>query len=263
MPALAGFWFLYTIEKVKRMPKKLLYGLLYLVIIVAAASPFVYPMIFPAPTCTDGIQNQNETEVDCGGPCADCELKDLRLKIGGVEILGVGDRSSLLVKVENPSKNFGVLGAPYKFQVTGVLGELIEVVEGKLNIAPGEEKYIAAVGLDVKENNIGEATFSLGDFEFVPKVDLLSYNLRIKSLETTFPEEMIQVGGLIVNDSGVELSQVVLTALFLTKERDLANVGTTLISNLKAFEERDFSISVPRNDLFVDPEQTEISWRTI
>jgi hypothetical protein len=26
----------------------------------------------PAPTCSDGIQNQNETGVDCGGPCAAC-----------------------------------------------------------------------------------------------------------------------------------------------------------------------------------------------
>ena len=26
----------------------------------------------PAPTCTDGIQNQGETGIDCGGPCAAC-----------------------------------------------------------------------------------------------------------------------------------------------------------------------------------------------
>jgi len=26
----------------------------------------------PAPTCTDGIQNQGETGIDCGGPCAPC-----------------------------------------------------------------------------------------------------------------------------------------------------------------------------------------------
>ncbi|HEY3384974.1 MAG TPA: M12 family metallo-peptidase [Saprospiraceae bacterium] len=27
----------------------------------------------PAPTCSDGIQNQGETGVDCGGPCAPCQ----------------------------------------------------------------------------------------------------------------------------------------------------------------------------------------------
>jgi len=30
------------------------------------------PACGPAPTCSDGIQNQGETGVDCGGPCAAC-----------------------------------------------------------------------------------------------------------------------------------------------------------------------------------------------
>ena len=28
------------------------------------------------PTCSDGIQNQNETGIDCGGPCSACPLTD-------------------------------------------------------------------------------------------------------------------------------------------------------------------------------------------
>ena len=30
----------------------------------------------PVPTCTDGIQNGDETGVDCGGSCAPCEIND-------------------------------------------------------------------------------------------------------------------------------------------------------------------------------------------
>ena len=26
------------------------------------------------PTCTDGLQNENETGVDCGGPCKPCSV---------------------------------------------------------------------------------------------------------------------------------------------------------------------------------------------
>ncbi|MFH1722113.1 MAG: hypothetical protein ABH950_05875 [Candidatus Altiarchaeota archaeon] len=29
----------------------------------------------PLPTCDDGIQNQNETAIDCGGPCEECEIE--------------------------------------------------------------------------------------------------------------------------------------------------------------------------------------------
>lgn len=30
----------------------------------------------PSASCTDGIQNQNETGIDCGGPCAACPITD-------------------------------------------------------------------------------------------------------------------------------------------------------------------------------------------
>ena len=35
-------------------------------------TPFTIDITLPAPTCTDGIQNQGETGVDCGGPCPPC-----------------------------------------------------------------------------------------------------------------------------------------------------------------------------------------------
>ena len=35
----------------------------------------------PAPTCDDGIQNQGETEVDCGGPCAPCATNCVNVTI--------------------------------------------------------------------------------------------------------------------------------------------------------------------------------------
>ena len=36
----------------------------------------------PAPTCMDGIQNQNETGIDCGGVCPECPAGDSTLLLG-------------------------------------------------------------------------------------------------------------------------------------------------------------------------------------
>ncbi len=263
-PPLAGFYFSYTIrEAMQRTLKHLLYGLLYLGVLVLIAFPFAYPLIFPAPTCVDGIQNQNEEGIDCGGSCENCELKSLRLEVGGVDILQVGEKSSLLVKVKNPSRNFGALRIPYQFEIEGVLGESIKVVEGELNISGGDEKYIAEVGLDIKTSDIGKATFTLGDFKFIDEKNLLEYNVEIENMETSFPGEIVQVKGFITDDSGSTISKIVLTALFYANEGNLVNVGTAVLSNLEAFEKRDFLISVPRNDAFVDVTRTKISWRII
>lgn len=245
-----------------RTLKQILYGLLYLGLF-AVVLWIVIPRNVEVATCTDNIQNQDEVGMDCGGSCEECELKDLRLEIGGVDILQVGDRSTLLVKVENPSDNFGVLGVPYRFEVTGALGESIEIVEGELNMADGEEKYIAAVGLDIKTTDIEGVTFSLDDFEFIPEIDLLGYDIEIEDVKVSFPAKTVQINGIAINDSGSEVSQVIITAVLYTPEGDLANVGTVLLSNIVAFEKRDFLISIPSTDVFVDLDQTEISWRII
>ena len=258
-----------------RAIKQILYGLFYLGILAAIVG--VWVLVSPKPkeiaTCTDSVQNQNEIGVDCGGLCDSCELKDLRLEIvtglmktniaSRVAVLEVGEKSSLLVKVKNPSNNFGAPRVPYEFKITGLLEESIGIERGELNILPGEEKYIAEVGLNVKASNIGGVIFELGDFKFVSKEDLADYDIKIENVETSFPEQSVQAGGLFINNSSSALSRVVLTALFYTKEGDLANVGTVLLNNLGAFRERDFIISVPRNSLLIDIDQTEISWRMI
>ena len=44
----------------------------------------------PDPTCNDGIQNQGETGIDCGGPCAPCETEACTVEvIGGSVVAGI------------------------------------------------------------------------------------------------------------------------------------------------------------------------------
>ena len=41
-------------------------------VIVSAVRQFSYLIAVAAENCTDGVQNQNETGVDCGGVCSAC-----------------------------------------------------------------------------------------------------------------------------------------------------------------------------------------------
>ena len=246
-----------------RVLKQVLYGLLYLSILAIAAWLFWISRPADVLTCTDGLQNQNETGIDCGGPCEDCELRDLRLILGGVDMVGVGEKTSFVVKVENPSKNFGASRVPYQFDIMGDEGNSLGTIEGQLNIGAREEKYIAAVGFDIPLEEVGEVTFSMSDFEFIPEIELQNYDIEVENITTAFPEQTIQTRGTITNDSGFAMSEVALTALFYSEDGKLANIGSANLSNLQAFEKRDFLISVPRNDAFIDPDLTEVFWRVI
>ena len=79
------------------------------------------------PTCSDGIQNQGETGIDCGGPCSVCGIGgttfgDIRLD-GAVEVTGI-----VLVTVQNPSSQIKTFKIPLKNFGTGT--ETINVEAG-------------------------------------------------------------------------------------------------------------------------------------
>ena len=47
--------------------------ILFYLLLLALFFGFIYFMTRPEMTCTDGIKNQGEEGIDCGGPCPICE----------------------------------------------------------------------------------------------------------------------------------------------------------------------------------------------
>ncbi len=67
----------------------------------------------PTPTCTDGVQNGNETGVDCGGDCAPCPTCDDGIQNGnetGVDC--GGDCDPCLVGIQGEWQSSGANVAP-------------------------------------------------------------------------------------------------------------------------------------------------------
>jgi hypothetical protein len=79
------------------MRKSVLY-IVSLLAWVGACAPEDYDNVWVGPTCHDGIQNQDEEDIDCGGRCTECkvyvpvfspctsELKDNRLSMDDRDI---------------------------------------------------------------------------------------------------------------------------------------------------------------------------------
>jgi hypothetical protein len=58
------------------------------------------------PTCTDGILNQEEEDVDCGGPCPPCEVMGMSASISGYNwvaknIAAVYNGGKLIITADN------------------------------------------------------------------------------------------------------------------------------------------------------------------
>ncbi|MGB9680845.1 MAG: peptidoglycan-binding domain-containing protein [Minisyncoccia bacterium] len=76
----------------------------------------------PAPTCSDNIKNQREEDVDCGGPCIPCDLKNnppLVIQEKPYFILSDTNKIDIVFKILNKSNQWGVKYFSYKINLYG------------------------------------------------------------------------------------------------------------------------------------------------
>ena len=254
---------MHTIEPMNRIVKKILYGLLFLAILGTAGWVIYSKYSVSVPTCNDGVLNQGEEDIDCGGPCAACELQELELEIGGVDIVAVGNRLTLVIEVENTSHNYGALNVPYDIEVSSRIGGSLEKIRGSFSIYPGDITYIVEPGIDINPDEVGEVQFALGEFDFILAEELVDYYLDVDTVEVSFTEEEIVVEGELINESGFDVEEVRLVLLLYDDNGELANAGATLLNDLEAFGQKNFGIAVPQNGIFIDIDRTMVLWEVI
>lgn len=132
-----------------RIFRKLLYGGVFL-FFIAGSSFFLYQKYFPTlPNCGDGIQNQDEAGIDCGGVCeTECPPTPPPADVAPIKInwakainsdIGVYDMAA---KITNSNKYWGVAGFRYKFIVRDGNDTVIFEQDGKSYILPDTYDYV-------------------------------------------------------------------------------------------------------------------------
>lgn len=104
---------------------------------------FAVSRFLPAPSCLDQRRNQGETGVDCGGPCAPCELKNpkpvtvfwTRVSAGGP------DTFDAVAFIENTNEILSSQQLQYEFTVFDEIG-VIGRRSGATFIFPQERIYV-------------------------------------------------------------------------------------------------------------------------
>lgn len=230
----------------RRFLKQLIYGFLYLSILTAITCGIYYFYFIPEQSCFDNVQNQSETGIDCGGICADCELKILALKIDEPQIFEAGQfKSTLLAKITNPSVNYGLNDFEYEFQVFSPFGTLISKFQGDSYILINESKYLIAPGIDIDSRDISYVKVIIPVQNWERRANLPDFNLKFKNLLTLPVAKSVQISGIMENDSGGGFSSVNLIAILFNKNGNIINVSRTKIDNVSAFSETPFTIFYP------------------
>jgi len=104
------------------------------------------------PTCSDGIKNQNESGIDCGGPCSvlcRAEYVSPNILWTAKSKITTSGNYNILVYAENPNINVGSYNTPYSVKLYDKENVLLYSTTSSTYIPPSSRFVIYIDGINI------------------------------------------------------------------------------------------------------------------
>lgn len=234
-------------RKVKQITLAIIY-----VVLFGLIGWYLYYLISPDPTCTDGKKNQSEKGVDCGGPCKPCQNAQAAKDIEVVEktfVDGGGGTYDVLLKVSNPNYILGSDTISYTITLKDSAGAEVGKKTGTSYILPADSRYIIEMGIvpDVSGVSVASVDVSFDKITWkelpnMSKPQLNIYNRR-------FGEAPMGAGNIaeavVRNESPYDLNTVQIAIIIRDEYGKVVGLNTSLKQSLRAREEQSFRVTWP------------------
>jgi hypothetical protein len=106
--------------------------------------------LYKAPSCTDGVQNQNEAGSDCGGSCAYlCVAQEHAPTVLFTQAFtdNTTGRTIVVASIENKNIDAAAKNVPYRVTVYGAQQTLIQSISGTIDLPPGATVTVFIPGI--------------------------------------------------------------------------------------------------------------------
>lgn len=238
-----------------RFAKQLLI-LLILFSIIGGALYLVY-VLKKEPTCSDGIQNQNEEGIDCGGICPlSClEKRAQPLNVEQIKLIKVKDFDyDLLVELSNPNFDFGASRIDYTIEFTIAFDTFTKL--GVAYIAPGDTRYIIESPL-TSYSEISDVKFEIDKVIWTePKIFLdMTPDQLFTVRNMSFDREGSKLSAILFNNSDFNFDSVDINVI-LFSDSGITWINKTQIKTFLARETRHFEVFWP--DITFEKEPSNI-----
>ena len=146
-------------RNIRQLIAAILYGALGILFVWG-----VYAWFNTNATCTDGIRNQNEQGIDCGGVCSlQCvraiETNPLEIRESAL-LYSSKDHFDVLIALHNPNDEAGASSFHYKMELKNDAGVTVATREGNNFILPQETKYLPEINVLAPGAKTVAVTFS-------------------------------------------------------------------------------------------------------
>lgn len=228
-----------------RAIKQLVIASVFFVILICVGFLIYYFIMKPEPSCFDNIKNQEEEEIDCGGPCLSCELVNIEeIKILWVKIVSNKEGFyDLAAKIKNPNQNYGSGNLPYKFQIYDSKNNLIAEYAGTTFILPNQTKYLIKTKAE-SSDLIYRADIDFTGIEWEKPDNYYPPEFGIQQKEYRLLEDesigFSQAKAILVNKTNFDFEKIDVDVLLFDSLNNLIAVNSTEIRTLLTRQERDF-----------------------
>lgn len=230
---------------------------LIIVVIIALSllvfGTLMYYWLRPTQTCTDGIENQDEEGIDCGGVCRiACVVPVVGNPLTVPEVAFVADgtgKYDVIARVTNPNQLIGADPFSYAFILVDANGNELTRETGSAWILPHETKTILAIGLPSMVTpakvlfEIQDVAWQeLTEYREAPKLTVYEKKFALTSSSVSYAE----VSGVLVNESAFDLRKVVIRAILRDASGKPVAVNQTQMSTLSVNAREEFHIIWPK-----------------
>lgn len=212
------------------------------VLLVIGGVVFWYGRRFlPVPTCFDDRRNGGEIDVDCGGPCAPCELKNPRpLSIFWARAARVGvERYDAVALAENANETLSSAAVRYEFTLFDELG-VIGRKTGVTYIYPQERRYIIEPGITTSREPV-RIEFTILGVEWQalrPETPILVIEKRAYAVEEQDGKEQGVAEAQILNGGTLGLREVAVDFIVFDEGGNVIGANTVAVEDFSGDESR-------------------------
>jgi len=229
--------------------------ILYVVVIILFFSILgfliIYPKLVKAPTCVDGIQNGNETGIDCGGSCPNACLDQTQ----AVSVLWartfevVPGRYNAVAYLVNHNKNTAALNVSYRFRFADANNVYVGMREGTTFIPPDGNFAVFAPAIDVGNSIPVYTTFQ---FTETPQWLQVSGNLinqlkiLISNIQLLNGDTSPRLSATIKNTSLFAIPNINVVAILYDKSGNAVSASNTYVDQLNPLGSSDINFTWPQ-----------------
>jgi Mg-chelatase subunit ChlD len=229
--------------------RRILYGGGFVLICAVVVLLLFFRFFYKTPSCSDGLQNGDETGIDCGGSCtALCGNQTLLPIIHWAKAFNVtGDVYSLAAYVENQNIDSENPLVGYDFKVYDASNILIMEKTGTTEIPKNKKFIIFEPDIIIKNKIPKRIDFSFTNFSAWQRNENTEPNISITYSALQSTSTAPKVLGTVTNNSLQSLDRgLELSVLVLDSNQNAIAVSRTFTDPLPKRSSQDFVFTWPK-----------------